>query len=158
MKLERRKCSKVVACLGLGLLLVGSQTWANSTRAQVLEVLNGYSFRVLVGNEVKIVRLAEIISPKAALGTFPCEKQAKAFLQKKTAGKTITLVFWALDAVGRSVCEAFLPDGSSLSRLMVENGYALQDRYYNHSTELSTLENAARVHKVGVWQYLASSL
>ena len=158
MRFLNRKSSKVTFCLVLGCLLLGSPAWANSGRAQVLEVINGYSFKVLVNDEIKIVRLAEIICPKAVLGTFPCEKMAKAFIQEKTSGKTITLVFWALDAVGRSVCEAILPDGASLGRLMVAKGYALQDKYYNQNQELGDLENAARVQKAGVWRYLASSL
>ena len=144
---------KSLLCLAGYVLLLTGQVFAGPTHVKVVEFIDSVSFKALVDNEVKIIRLAEIICPEAVLGDSPCDIEAKKYLVGKTSGENLTLVFWAMDAVGRSVCEVFLPDGSSLGRLMVAKGFALQDRYYSFSKELHELEDAARVRKVGVWRH-----
>ena len=153
------KChTKVAVFLLVSILSFAGRVNAGPVEAEVIEVLNSFSFKVAVNDEVKIVRLAEIICPRAIFNEFPCEERARTFLHEKTSGKKITLIFWAVDAVGRSVCEAILPDGSSLGRLLVAKGYALQDRYFSSSSELRDLELLAKSQKLGVWEHLSGSL
>jgi endonuclease YncB( thermonuclease family) len=100
---------------------------------------------------VVVVRLAEIICPSAKFGSFPYAEEAKRFLREITSGREVTAYFWVKDTYGRSVCEVYLPDGSSLSNLMVSRGYALQDPYYSDSTKLKKTEETAKRNKLGVW-------
>ena len=124
----------------------------------VVEAVNDYTLKVLVDDEVKLVRLAEITSPNKRFGSISCKEQAKEFLLEVTSGKDVTLEFWAADVVGRIVCTVFLPDGSSLGELLVSKGYALQDRYYSSDPELSHLERVAKKNKYGVWKDAAPIL
>lgn len=145
---------KIYIWVLLILIVCSSSVSANSSKAKTLDVINGYSIKVLTDDGVKVVRLAEIIAPSAVLTTFSTDNEAKEFLQKITSGQELTLVFWALDVVGRSVCKVFLPDGTSIGSLMVSEGYALQDRNYSSNNELNRLEQTARKKKSGVWKYL----
>jgi len=133
-------------------LLVPKQVFANTFQAEVLEVLNTYSLKIDTEEGEKVVRIAEIITPKAIFGTFPCEKEAIAYLREMTYGKTMTFIYWATDAAGRSVCEVLLPDGSSVGTLMVASGYALQDLYYSSSADLKFLQVSARKNSLGLWR------
>lgn len=148
----------VFMCFILAMLTFSSQASANHFQAHVIEAPNHYTIKVLIAGEVKVIRIAEIICPSTRFDSLPCATEAKNFLNAKTAGKDVTLVFWALDVVGRSVCEVFLPDGTSLGKLMVAKGYALQDRYYSYNSELSSLEQTAQSGKLGIWEYVAQVL
>ena len=153
------KCSsKIFICLTFILLVFASQACANYFTGRVVEVVNNYTLKVLVDDEVKLVRLAEIVCPNKRFGSISCKEQAKEFLLEITSGKEVTLEFWATDVVGRIVCKVFLPDGSSLAELLVSKGYALQDRYYSSSPELSLLERVAKKNKCGAWRTVASIL
>ena len=110
--------------------------------------------KALTDEGIRTVRLTEVICPSAVLKTFPCKNEAKQLLQEITSGKELTLVFWAIDTAGRSVCKVFLPGGASIGDLMVSQGYALQDSYYSSSTKLSRLEETAKKNKLSVWKYI----
>jgi endonuclease YncB( thermonuclease family) len=157
-ELDMKCSSKIFMCLTFILLVFASQACANYFTGHVVEVVNDYTLKVLVDDEVKVVRLAEIISPNKRFGSISCKEQAKEFLLEITSEKEVTLEFWATDVVGRIVCKVFLPDGSSLAELLVSKGYALQDRYYSSSRELSLLERVAKKNKYGTWRHVASIL
>lgn len=144
---------KTYIWLSLMLFVCTGPVGASFTKAKALEAINGYSLKMITDDGTRLVRLAGIICHSEGLKTFPCENKAKQFLQEITSGKELTLVFWATDAFGRRVCEVFLPDGTSLSELMVSQGYALQDQYYSSSAEISALEKTAKKNKLGVWKY-----
>jgi endonuclease YncB( thermonuclease family) len=148
-----KSTAKISMCLVLTLLLFANQARA-SFQAHVVEVVNNYTIKVLADDEVKVVRLAEVISPSVKFGSFPCAEEAKRFLREISSGKEVTIFFWVTDTVGRSVCEVFLPDGSSLGDLMVSKGYLVQDKYYSSRTDLSYLEKIAKKNRVGVWKYI----
>jgi endonuclease YncB( thermonuclease family) len=150
--------SKISFFLTCILLIFASQACANFFSGHVVEVVNDYTLKVLVDDEVKLVRLAEITSPKKRFGSISCKEQAKEFLLEVTSGKNVNLEFWATDVAGRIVCKVFLPDGSSLGELLVSKGYALQDRYYSSDPELSHLEKVAQKNKYGVWKDVAPIL
>lgn len=147
--------SKLALCLTFIILTFASQAWANFFTGHVVEVVNDYTLKVLADDEIKLVRLAEIVSPDKGFGFISCKEQAKEFLLESTSGKKVTLEFWATDVVGRIVCKVFLPDGSSLGELLVSKGYALQDRYYSSDPNLSHLERVAQKNKYGVWKDVA---
>jgi endonuclease YncB( thermonuclease family) len=142
---------KVSVILILMLLPLASQGHMNVFKGYVTGVVNNYTIEVFNGGEVVVVRLAEIICPSAKFGSFPCAEEAKRFLREITSGREVTAYFWVKDTYGRSVCEVYLPDGSSLSNLMVSRGYALQDPYYSDSTKLKKTEETAKRNKQGVW-------
>jgi len=153
---------KLVANVFLSLicitLIFASQVSASLYKAQVVEVLNNCTIKVLTDEGIEVVRLAEVVCPSTRFTSLPCTEQAKEFLMKITSGKEVILEFWTKDTLGRSVCEVFLPDGSSLAKLLVSEGYALQDRLYSSSPELSFLESDARKNKQGVWAHVAKLL
>jgi endonuclease YncB( thermonuclease family) len=149
--------SKVFMALLFVLLLFASQASAVLFQAQVVEVVNSYTIKVLTADGVKVVRLAEVACPSSKFGIHLCAGQAREFIQEVTSGKEVSVEFWATDAAGRNVCEVFLPDGSSLGKLLVEKGYALEDKQYSSSPDLSRLEGVAKKNKQGVWRHVAQA-
>lgn len=149
---------KIFICMTFVLLLFASQASAGFFQAHVIEVVNSYTIKVLSDDGVKVVRLAEVVCPSSKLGAHLCAGQAREFILKVTSGKELTIEYWATDAAGRSVCEVFLPDGSSLGKLLVTKGYALEDKQYSSSPDLSRLEGAAKRNKQGVWRHVAQAL
>ena len=93
--------SKLSMCLTFILLIFASQACANFFTGHVVEAVNDYTLKVLVDDEVKLVRLAEIISPNIRFGSISCKEQAKEFLLEVTSGKEVTLDFivasWKVD-------------------------------------------------------------
>jgi micrococcal nuclease len=150
--------ANVSMCFIFTLLVFASQASASYSQGQVIEVINNYTIKVIVSDEVKVIRLAEIICPSTRFGSFPCAEKAKNFLREKTSGVKVTLDFWAIDTVGRTVCEVFLPDGTSLGKLLVSKGYSLQDKHYSDNPELASLEKNAQNNKLGVWEYVGQVL
>ena len=144
---------KVSMMLIFILLPLASQGHMNVFKGHVKGVVNNYTIEVFNGDEVVVVRLAEVICPSAKFGSFPCADEAKCFLREITLGKEVTVYFWVKDTYGRSVCEVYLPDGSSLSNLMISRGYALQDPYYSDSVKLKKTEETAKKNKLGVWNH-----
>ena len=149
-----KSCSKHFAGLLLFLLFFSGHASASYFPARITEVVNSYTIKVLADGVVETVRLAGIVCPSTRLGTAPCAEQTKEFLLGVTTGKVLTVDFWATDSAGRSVCEVFLPDGTSLAKLLVAKGYALQDEYYNSNPEFDELERMARAEMLGVWGHL----
>lgn len=147
---------KYSLCLLIVLLPFPSIAETTPVQAQVTEVINCHSLKVVADGESKVVRLAEITCPHTHLSSFACEEEAKHFLQEITSGKDLTLFFWAKDSAGRSVCEVFLDDGTSLGALMVSKGYALQDRYYSESLRLMSLEELAKKSSLGIWKHVGN--
>jgi endonuclease YncB( thermonuclease family) len=145
---------KFFLCLVFALLPFSNIAEANSVQAQVIEVINCYSLKVLTDGETKVVRLAEVICPHTHLNPLACENEAKHFLREITSGKSVKLLFWAIDSTGRSVCEVFLNDGTSLGGLMVSKGHLLQDQYYSESVRLRSLEKMAKKRMLGIWKHV----
>lgn len=150
--------SKILMCAILVLLVFASQASAVLFKAQVVEVVNSYTIKVLAEDGFKVVRLAEVACPSSKFGIHLCAGQARDFIQEVTSGIEVSVEFWATDSAGRSVCEVFLPDGSSLGKLLVEKGYAIEDKQYSSSPDLSRLEGVAKKNKQGVWSHLAQAL
>jgi len=79
--------------------------------------------------------------------TWPCGRQAAAFLRSLVRGKTVSCTHRDTDRHGRAVatCEA---DGLSLNREIVRQGWAIA--YRRHSAYLALEEEARRARR-GIW-------
>src|SRR6056300_996134 len=88
--LDMKYSTKLSMCLTFIMLIFASQACANFFTGHVAEVVNDYTLKVLVDDEVKLVRLAEIISPNIRFGSISCKEQAKEFLLEVTSGKEVT--------------------------------------------------------------------
>ncbi len=56
------------------------------------------------------------------------------------------------DRYGRIIGEVILPNGESLNRLLISQGYAWHYKKYSKDASLAELENQAQGDKVGLWQ------
>ena len=121
---------------------------ANEFSGKVVHVSDGDTIIVLKkGKELKI-RLSEIDCPekKQAFG-----QKAKNFTKSRVAGKRVTVKVKSIDRYGRTVAEIILPDGKSLNRLLVKNGFAWWYSKYSNDKSLGQLEKKARKEKRGLW-------
>lgn len=117
---------------------------------QVVRVADGDTITVLTPDRQQArIRLAGVDAPekKQAFG-----QRAKDFISSLVAGKVVTVRVEKIDRYGRSVGEVFLPDGRSLERLLVENGFAWWYRQYSRDSSLGELEEKARAERRGLWQ------
>ena len=134
-------------------VVIGSVCFAaTGSKVYCAEVLNGYSFTVHTEEGVRIIRIAEIMPPRTLTEATSSNYEAKGFLQELIGNKELTLVFWANDKAGRSVCEVLLPDGMSVAAIMIAEGYARQDPHYSFDQILTHLEEEAKFNTAGVWK------
>jgi endonuclease YncB( thermonuclease family) len=115
---------------------------------KVIGVKDGDTIEILVNNKPVTVRLYGVDSPekKQDFGT-----QAKNFTSQLVFGKYISLNDKGKDRYGRTIGEIFLPDGKSLNKELVANGYAWYYRAYANDPQLGYLENDARRLERGLW-------
>lgn len=120
-----------------------------SFTAKVVNVTDGDTVVVLrAGNIQEKVRLAEIDCPEKSQAFG---QRAKQFTLDKAAQKNVTVEVRDYDRYGRTVGEVFLPDGKSLNRELVRNGYAWWYRRYSKDESLGELEAQARTARCGLW-------
>ncbi len=116
----------------------------------VVKVIDGDTCDILCeGATTTRVRLAEIDCPEK--GGQPYGQKAKEFVIKNAAQKRVRVDVRTIDRYGRTVGEIFLPDGTSLNRLLVEEGYAWWYRKYSSDSSLGQLELDARLKRRGLW-------
>lgn len=117
---------------------------------QVVRVADGDTITILPpGRQQVRIRLAEIDAPekKQAFG-----QRAKDFTSSLVAGRVVSVQVRDLDRYGRVVGEVFLPDGRSVNRLLVENGFAWWYRQYSRDMSLGELEAKAKAERRGLWR------
>jgi endonuclease YncB( thermonuclease family) len=131
---------------------------ASTYPAKIVNVINAYSLEVIVSNRVQKIRLAEIYCPDQLVRCSECVKGTVEFIREVTQEGDVLIEPWVTDSVGRKVSEVFLPDGRSLGRLLVLNGYALQDRFHSGSAELQYLEGVAKKQNRGGWEHHDAAL
>jgi endonuclease YncB( thermonuclease family) len=122
---------------------------AKSLTGKVVKVIDGDSIVLLKNKRQYEIRLVNVDCPeyKQAYGN-----QARHFTANLVFGKIVRAEYESKDKYGRLLAEVFLPDGRSLNRDLVRNGYAWKyDRYSNDST-LEELEQQARKNKIGLWK------
>jgi endonuclease YncB( thermonuclease family) len=135
----------------IGFLAIMSTGFASgeSFTGKVVKVTDGDTVVVLrAGNIQEKIRLAEIDCPEKSQAFG---QRAKQFTLDKAAQKNVTVEVRDHDRYGRTVGEVFLPDGKSLNRELVRNGYAWWYRRYSKDESLGELEAQARTARRGLW-------
>jgi endonuclease YncB( thermonuclease family) len=118
--------------------------------AKVIGISDGDTLTVLKADRTQVkVRLHGVDAPETGQDFATRSKQATSEL---AFGKTVTVRPVSTDRYGRTVAEVVLPDGRSLNRELVRNGYAWWFREYApNDRELERLEAEAREAKRGLW-------
>lgn len=108
------------------------------------------------------VRLKGIDAPELARDGQPDQhfaKESQAYLQKRLAGRSVTLQFDGTetrDRFGRLLAFVYLSDEECLNLTLVQFGYAYVDRRFDsfmHS-QMGRLEGEARKKERGLWKGL----
>ena len=129
--------------------LLGALTaHAEEFSGRVVGVVDGDTITVLVGVEPKRVRLAGIDAPEKGQAFGQRAKQATSRL---VFGRTVRVVVRGQDRYGRTLGEVLLPDGKSVNKRLVGEGWAWHYTSYSKGQRLAELEAAARRSRRGLW-------
>jgi micrococcal nuclease len=115
---------------------------------KVVGVHDGDTFTILHEGKAKKVRVNGIDCPEMGQ---PFGKNAKQYASGLIFGRVVTVSVFGRDRYGRTIGDAVLADGRSLSREMVRAGFAWQYREYSKDKGLAALETEARSSKRGLW-------
>lgn len=155
MKKNRRTRNTTVSLAAIVLILVVSALWQRWMPARgdftgrVVGVSDGDTIEVMRAGRAVRVRLQGVDCPESrqAYGT-----RAKQFTSELVFGKTVAVQVHGTDQYGRILGEVILPDGRSLNRDLVRNGYAWWYRRYSDDPVLQQLEEEARRERRGLWR------
>jgi micrococcal nuclease len=133
------------AILCLAALLAGPAT---AFEGEVVGVMDGDTVEVMRSGRAVRVRLDGIDCPEKsqAFGA-----RAKQFTSRAAFGKVVEVVDKGPDKYGRTLGEIILPDGSSLNRELVSEGYAWWYQQYSDDQDLRQRQKDAREDKKGLW-------
>jgi micrococcal nuclease len=115
---------------------------------KVIGVKDGDTIVLLQNNQSVTVRLYGVDCPEKNqdFGT-----QAKNFTSELAFGKYVKLNAKGNDRYNRTIGEIILPDGRSLNKELVANGFAWYYRAYAKDPQLGYLENDAKRLEKGLW-------
>jgi endonuclease YncB( thermonuclease family) len=137
----------LLAAIG-GLVYHQSESGSGAFSGRVTTVSDGDTIGVMDGPREARVRLFGVDCPEKSQ---PHGMEAKQFTSSRCFGKEVRVKVIDKDRYGRIVGEVTLPDGSSLNRLLVEEGYAWWYRHYSKDRSLGELEAKARKERRGLW-------
>ena len=140
---------KILLLTSLIILLFCTTSYAATLTGKVVRVLDGDTIEVLVNKEPIRIRLADIDCPEKKQ---PFGNAAKKYVLETAAHEIVAVDARSKDRYGRTIGEVILPNGESLNRLLISNGYAWHYKKYSKDASLAELENQARMDKVGLWQ------
>jgi micrococcal nuclease len=140
-------CLKYYCCLLLFLLAVSCQK-KQEDGFKVIGVKDGDTIEILMNNQPVTVRLYGVDCPEK---NQDYGMQAKNFTSQLAFGKYVKLESKGNDRYGRTIGEIILPDGKSLNKELVANGYAWYYRAYAKDPQLGYLESDAQRLEKGLW-------
>jgi endonuclease YncB( thermonuclease family) len=114
----------------------------------VVRIRDGDSLVVLAGGAEVEVRLHGVDAPELAQAYG---RRAKRRTGELAFGKEVRLESRGRDSYGRELAEVLLPDGRSLNRELVSEGFAWWYRRYADDTDLAAREREARAARRGLW-------
>jgi micrococcal nuclease len=134
--------------LGLKLLIALSLSLASTAHAyEVISIADGDTMTVLVNRSPVKIRLANIDAPEK---NQPFGQRSKQSLSKLCWGKNAEFVTQSIDRYRRSVAIVFC-DGTMVNKAQVAAGMAWVYPKYNKDPSLPTLEQSARLARLGLW-------
>jgi len=127
--------------------------------AEVLEVTDGDTIRVLLGGEVERVRYIGIDTPETSRSPSGAERfgeEASAENRRLVEGRTVELAFdiGERDRYGRLLAYVYLRDGTFVNAELVRNGFATVMTIapnVRHASLFRELEAEARSAGRGLW-------
>jgi micrococcal nuclease len=130
-------------------LILCSNAFSQTLKGRIIAIKDGDTIVLLQNNHQYKIRLSSIDCPEKsqAYGT-----QAKYFTSGLVYRKKVRAEVKTKDRYGRFVAEVFLPDGRSLSRELVRNGFAWHYIVHSYDSSLAELEEQARLRKLGLWK------
>jgi endonuclease YncB( thermonuclease family) len=139
---------QIVAVATLQALAAVPALAGQAFKGTVVHVADGDTITVLHAGKEEHVRLTEIDCPerRQAFG-----RQARAVTTALTLGQEVTVVTEGRDRDRRTLGEVLLPDGRSLNRTLVREGWAWQFVRYSKDRHLAALEAEARAARRGIW-------
>lgn len=118
-------------------------------QGKVIAIKDGDSFKVLLHNSQKNIRLAHIDCPEKGQ---PFGSNAKQYASMLCFGKTVIVQNEGkTDMYGRIIGEVILQDGTNVNKELIKNGLAWHYKKYSTDESYSKLEEAAREQKIGLW-------
>ncbi|MDF1525928.1 MAG: thermonuclease family protein [bacterium] len=135
----------ITLCLGV---MAVQAAVTRSFTGEVVGVLDGDTIEVMRRGVAVRVRLDGIDCPerKQAFGA-----RTKQFTSKLSFAEKVTVIDKGKDRYGRTIGEVILPDGTSLNKRLVAEGYAWWYSRYSDDEELRNLQAEAREAKKGLW-------
>lgn len=138
--------------IGFCLSLIAILSYADIT-GRVVGISDGDTIKILSNNQQYTVRLAWIDAPEKnqAFGT-----RSKDNLAKYIFNKQVTVTSTQADNYGRLLGVVYL-NNANINAIQVKDGMAWAYRYYINQTGnpannvYITLENQARLNRVGLW-------
>lgn len=156
MKRRRTAPRHISLPVALALLVIAASTvWYRSLpvrgdfTGRVVGVSDGDTIEVMREGRAVRVRLQGIDTPESGQ---PFGTRAKQFTSDLVFGQTVAVQVHGTDQYGRILGEVILPDGRSLNRELVRNGYAWWYRRYSDDPVLQQLEAEARRERRGLWR------
>ena len=117
-------------------------------QAVVSEVQDGDSLTVTRNGSKETIRLAEVDATELPQ---PYGSEARAYVSGLLMAQTVFVRPTTMDQYGRTVADIVMSDGQSLSRDLVEHGYAWLFIKYSSNPDLAKLEREARAERRGLW-------
>jgi micrococcal nuclease len=125
------------------------QALAETFDAKVVSVIDGDTISVLHNGGKERVILYGIDCPESAQEFGP---EAKKFTDESCYGKMVTIECKGTDPRGRTIAVVTLPDGTSLNKQLLEQGFAWwSDKFAPGETRFQVLQASARTKKIGLW-------
>ena len=124
-------------------------TPATNNGYKVISIKDGDTIELLKDGKPVRVRLLGVDAPEKNQDYGSVARQFTADL---CFGKYVNLIASGTDRYGRTIGTIILPDGRSLNKELVRNGYAWHYKAYSHDQTLAQLETEARQNRRGLWE------
>jgi endonuclease YncB( thermonuclease family) len=140
----------ISAVIGLAMLLLAGESFADRINGQVVEVFSGDVFTVQIGDgTIFKVRLMEVDAPEPSQAFG---RQARLFTEDLLKGETVRVEFDTVDKYKRLIALVIFSDGRMLNRELLRYGMAWHYRvHYPESEAFRELEYRAWKNKLGLW-------
>jgi micrococcal nuclease len=111
----------------LGLVLLGTPSFASEFIGTVISVLDGDTIQVLNNQHPERIRLSGIDCPEKGQA---CGNNAKHAAAEPAFGKEVTLQTHGHDKYGRTLADVLLPEGTNVNHTLVKEGWCWWYRKY----------------------------
>jgi endonuclease YncB( thermonuclease family) len=131
-------------------LILSINCFSQTLTGKVTAITDGDTFKLLdQDSTLHRIRIANIDCPEKKQ---PFSTRAKKFASDAIFGKTIEVEVLSKDRYGRLIGIVFYNDSLTVNHELVKNGLAWHYVKYSNDSILQSLEDHARLEKLGLWQ------